>query len=72
MAKLSFRSLFVSDTHLGLKSARTEYLLDFIRNTECETLYLVGDIVDIWNTPTAVIGWKVVLPWPSNPTAACA
>jgi UDP-2,3-diacylglucosamine pyrophosphatase LpxH len=58
MATLSYRSLFISDTHLGLKAARTEYLLDFLKHIECETLYLVGDIFDIWKMKT---GWH----WPS-------
>jgi UDP-2,3-diacylglucosamine pyrophosphatase LpxH len=48
-ARLSFRSLFLSDIHLGLRAARGEYLLDFLRHCDCETLYLVRDIVDIWN-----------------------
>jgi UDP-2,3-diacylglucosamine pyrophosphatase LpxH len=59
MAKLRYRSLFISDTHLGLKAARTEYLLDFLIHVECETLYLVGDIFDIWKMKT---GWH----WPST------
>jgi UDP-2,3-diacylglucosamine pyrophosphatase LpxH len=46
--------VFLSDTHLGLRASRSEYLLDFLRNTECEHLYLVGDIVDIWKMRT---GW---------------
>ncbi len=53
-SRLRYRSVFISDTHLGLRAARIEYLLDFLRNTECENLYLVGDIVDIWKMRT---GW---------------
>lgn len=52
--KPRFRTLFISDTHLGLKAARSEYLLDFLRNTECDHLYLVGDIIDIWKMRS---GW---------------
>jgi len=48
MPSLRYRTLFISDTHLGLKSAKTEYLHDFLTHTECDTLYLVGDIVDGW------------------------
>ena len=44
MATLRYRTLFLSDTHLGLRAARTEYLLDFLKHTESDTLYLVGDI----------------------------
>ncbi|MCC5809316.1 MAG: UDP-2,3-diacylglucosamine diphosphatase [Ectothiorhodospiraceae bacterium] len=42
-----YRSIFISDTHLGFRGAQAEYLLDFLRSTECEYLFLVGDIIDI-------------------------
>ena len=41
-----FRTLWLSDIHLGFPGARAEALLDFVRAVRCETLYLVGDIVD--------------------------
>lgn len=44
-----FRSVWISDTHLGNRECKAEYLLDFLRNTECEYLYLVGDIIDVWS-----------------------
>jgi len=43
-----FRTLFISDVHLGSKAARTDFLLDFLRYHEADTIYLVGDIVDGW------------------------
>jgi len=43
-----FRTIFISDVHLGTRGCQAELLLDFIRHVECETLYLVGDIVDGW------------------------
>ncbi len=43
-----FRTLWISDLHLGTPGCQAEALLDFLRHTECETLYLVGDIVDGW------------------------
>jgi UDP-2,3-diacylglucosamine pyrophosphatase LpxH len=43
-----FRTLFISDVHLGSKAARTDFLLDFLRHHEAETIVLVGDIVDGW------------------------
>jgi UDP-2,3-diacylglucosamine pyrophosphatase LpxH len=43
-----FRTLFISDVHLGSKAAKTDYLLDFLRANEAETIILVGDIVDGW------------------------
>jgi UDP-2,3-diacylglucosamine pyrophosphatase LpxH len=47
MSTLRFRSVFVSDVHLGTPDCQAEYLLDFLRAMRCETLYLVGDIVDL-------------------------
>jgi UDP-2,3-diacylglucosamine pyrophosphatase LpxH len=47
MDRLRFRSIFISDVHLGTRDCRAEYLLDFLRSTRCDRLYLVGDIVDI-------------------------
>ena len=44
---LHFRSLFISDTHLGGKNLKSDQLLDFLQKTESEYLYLVGDIFDI-------------------------
>lgn len=43
-----FRTVWISDIHLGTRGAKTEFLLDFLRHTECDILYLVGDIVDGW------------------------
>jgi len=43
-----YRSVFISDVHLGTRGCQAELLLDFIRHMECETLYLVGDIIDGW------------------------
>jgi UDP-2,3-diacylglucosamine pyrophosphatase LpxH len=45
---LRFRSVFISDVHLGFKGCQATYLLDFLRSVECERLYLVGDIIDLW------------------------
>lgn len=43
-----YRSLFISDLHLGTKGAQAEALLEFLREHDAETIYLVGDIVDGW------------------------
>ncbi|WP_091735418.1 UDP-2,3-diacylglucosamine diphosphatase [Phenylobacterium immobile] len=45
---LRFRSVFISDVHLGTRGCQAEMLLDFIRRIDCEKLYLVGDIIDGW------------------------
>jgi len=47
--KLRYRSVWISDTHLGTKGCKAEYLRDFLDHIECETLYLVGDIIDVWS-----------------------
>ncbi len=52
-----YRTVFISDVHLGTKGCQAELLLDFIRHVECETLYLVGDIIDGWKLRN---GWY----WP--------
>ena len=45
---LRFRTIWISDLHLGTPGCRAGLLLDFLRQTESEFLYLVGDIVDGW------------------------
>jgi len=42
-----YRSVFISDVHLGTADCQAEYLLDFLEQVHCDTLYLVGDIVDL-------------------------
>src|ERR1700761_4926818 len=42
------RSVFISDTHLGTRGARCDFLADFLRRTSCQHLFLVGDIIDGW------------------------
>lgn len=46
--KQKFRTVWISDIHLGTKGCNAVLLLDFLRAIECETLYLVGDILDGW------------------------
>jgi UDP-2,3-diacylglucosamine pyrophosphatase LpxH len=46
--KTKYRSIFISDIHLGTKNAKTELLEDFLKHSSAETLYLVGDILDVW------------------------
>ncbi|HAO2892215.1 TPA: UDP-2,3-diacylglucosamine diphosphatase, partial [Escherichia coli] len=41
-----FRTLFLSDVHLGSKGAKATFLLDFLKYHDADTIYLVGDIVD--------------------------
>lgn len=46
--KRKLRTVWISDTHLGTRGSNAEMLVDFLRSVECQTLYLVGDIVDGW------------------------
>lgn len=43
-----YRAVWISDVHLGFRGCNAEALLDFLRSTRCDYLYLVGDIIDIW------------------------
>ena len=44
----SYRSVFISDTHLGTRGCRSDFLADFLRRVSCQHLFLVGDIIDGW------------------------
>ena len=44
----SHRTIFISDVHLGTRGCKAELLADFLSHNTCDTLYLVGDIVDGW------------------------
>jgi UDP-2,3-diacylglucosamine pyrophosphatase LpxH len=44
-----YRTIWISDVHLGTRGCKTEFLLDFLRHNESEYLYLVGDIIDGWS-----------------------
>jgi len=43
-----YRSVWISDIHLGTPGCQAKALLDFLREVECEQLFLVGDIIDGW------------------------
>ncbi len=45
---MKYKSIFISDVHLGTKFSNTKMLLDFFKYNESENLYLVGDIIDGW------------------------
>ncbi len=47
-AKTRYRAIFLSDLHLGMRNCQAEALIDFLRDKEADTYYLVGDIVDFW------------------------
>ncbi len=55
--KLRFRTVWISDTHLGTSGCNADLLLDFLKSIQPDTLYLVGDIIDGWRLKR---GWY----WP--------
>lgn len=57
--KRRYRTVWISDVHLGTPGCNAAMLVDFLRSFECETLYLVGDIVDGWRLKK---GWY----WPDE------
>jgi UDP-2,3-diacylglucosamine pyrophosphatase LpxH len=46
--RLRVRTVWISDLHLGTPGCQADALLHFLRSVDCETLYLVGDIIDGW------------------------
>lgn len=48
-AKKHYPAVWISDVHLGYKDCQANYLLNFLNSIECDVLYLVGDIVDLWS-----------------------
>jgi len=48
MSPAHFRSIWISDTHLGGRNLQSKKLLQFLQATESDYLYLVGDIFDLW------------------------
>lgn len=45
---MSFRAVWISDLHLGTIGCQAAAIADFLKNIQCETLFLVGDIIDGW------------------------
>ncbi len=54
-----FRTLFISDVHLGTRSCQADAFLDFLREHDAETIYLVGDIIDFWRVRRGAV-------WPQS------
>jgi len=46
--RFHYRTVFLSDVHLGMRGCRAEELAAFLKRVRCERIYLVGDIVDMW------------------------
>ncbi|MEI7531978.1 MAG: UDP-2,3-diacylglucosamine diphosphatase [Betaproteobacteria bacterium] len=45
---MQYRTIWISDLHLGTSGCQANYLLDFLKHNDAKTFYLVGDIIDGW------------------------
>jgi len=60
-SKMKYRTLWLSDIHLGNRDCHAKYLLSFLKQVRCERLYLVGDIIDM-------LAMKQRVYWPESHT----
>ena len=58
MQKTTYRSIFISDVHLGTRDCQAGKLNNFLKHNTCDTLYLVGDIIDGWKIQQNKWRWK--------------
>ena len=58
MSTKTYRTIFISDVHLGTKDCKAGHLNNFLKYNTCETLYLVGDIIDAWKIQQNKWRWK--------------
>jgi UDP-2,3-diacylglucosamine pyrophosphatase LpxH len=58
METTQYRTIFISDVHLGTRDSKAELLNNFLKHNSCETLYLVGDIIDGWRIQQNKWRWK--------------
>lgn len=58
MTAKTYRSIFISDVHLGTKDSQAEKLNNFLKHNTCDTLYLIGDIIDAWKIQQNRWRWK--------------
>jgi UDP-2,3-diacylglucosamine pyrophosphatase LpxH len=54
----TYKSIFVSDIHLGTKDSKADLLNNFLKFNSCENLFLVGDIIDGWKVQQKKWHWK--------------
>jgi UDP-2,3-diacylglucosamine pyrophosphatase LpxH len=60
-SRLRYRTVWLSDIHLGNRDCQARHLLDFLQRIDCDRLYLAGDIVDM-------LALKQRVYWPSEHT----
>jgi UDP-2,3-diacylglucosamine pyrophosphatase LpxH len=54
----TYRSIFISDVHLGTRDCKADQLNNFLKHNTCETLYMVGDVIDAWRIQQNKWRWK--------------
>ena len=57
MIEKTYRTLFLSDVHLGTPDSQAAMLVDFLREHRADTIYLVGDIIDCWRMKRKGFYW---------------
>jgi len=55
---MDYRTIFISDTHLGSKGCRADQLDNFLKYNTTTKLYLIGDIVDGWKIQQNKWAWR--------------
>ena len=58
MNSKKYRTIAISDCHLGTRDCQADKLNNFLKHNTCETLYLVGDIIDAWKIQQNKWRWK--------------
>ena len=53
-----YKTICVSDTHLGSRDAKADLLNNFLKHHECDNLFLIGDIIDGWKIQQNKWKWK--------------
>jgi UDP-2,3-diacylglucosamine pyrophosphatase LpxH len=48
-ASLRYRTIWLSDIHLGYRHCKADFLLEFLATIRCDTIFLVGDVLDLWS-----------------------
>ena len=59
----SCRTAWISDVHLGTRANNVGALLQFLRDYDCDKLYIVGDLIDIWQLRPGIF-------WPQHQNGA--
>ena len=62
LRKQKYRSIFISDVHLGFRGCQAEFLLHFLQSTKSDYLYLIGDIFDGWEMRKKAY-WPIWIAW---------